>query len=351
MEKSFSSIHSTIHFDVLEALRGFAAAMVVLYHLTGDWSGYLAVDFFLILSGFILTHATHNSPYPPSKRDFILKRLFRLYPLHIFTLGLVIVVHFIINRTAPVIADENLPTLIQQFTLTNNVGLNHGLDWNYPSWSISVEFWVNMIFIFCIPRTTPTVLLVLLAILPLCLIFVMTGHLNVHYQNYFTVVNAGLLRGLGSFCLGILAYRLYQIGDTSRILDHARRYATLYESFLIVAFLALLIIPAAIKTPYDFFVPPLFFMMVVLFAFESGKISKSLKGFKYLGTLSYSIYLNQIAVIMAVSAFFRAYDISNNNKIMTVMLLLFGVSYLTYHYIEYPCKAYLTRKFIPPREA
>jgi peptidoglycan/LPS O-acetylase OafA/YrhL len=150
----------------LTSLRGLAALWVVLYHYStvyfprldiGDYSnliakGYLAVDLFFMLSGFVMTHVYYRAfseSITQNYRNFLVARIARLYPLHLLVL-------FLFLATA----------LTSQLLLYMRTGLFHGiplegarsmgafaanlfmlqglaageLSWNYPAWSISIEF-------------------------------------------------------------------------------------------------------------------------------------------------------------------------------------------------------------------
>lgn len=88
------------HFLILDALRGIAAIVVVLFHFLEVYSGgdhikqfinhgYLAVDFFFMLSGFVMAHAYDDRWNKMTVKDFFKRRLIRLHPMIIFgmTLG------------------------------------------------------------------------------------------------------------------------------------------------------------------------------------------------------------------------------------------------------------------------
>lgn len=77
--------NNKIMFHTLDSLRGLAAIAIVVFHVTGDWGGYLAVDFFLVLSGFILSHK-YLYMSDVDSISFVGSRLARLYPLHIYSL-------------------------------------------------------------------------------------------------------------------------------------------------------------------------------------------------------------------------------------------------------------------------
>jgi peptidoglycan/LPS O-acetylase OafA/YrhL len=98
----------------LDGLRGVASLMVVLFHsdLIGTWRprfGYLSVDLFFLLSGFVLAKAYYprfNLGMAP--REFIFVRVVRLYPMYVlgllFGLGAAFVNPFVLQRTAKAVS-------------------------------------------------------------------------------------------------------------------------------------------------------------------------------------------------------------------------------------------------------
>lgn len=147
----------------LTAARGFAAFAVVLFHVdrySGEpieqWFqvselGKLAVDFFFVLSGFVLVHvygaAWAKGTY--RHRDFLVRRIARIWPLHfvcLFGVGAVIAAgSFISLRPAwPVEASSFFAHLF----LLNATGLSPQLSWNQPAWSVGAEWSAYLAFPF-----------------------------------------------------------------------------------------------------------------------------------------------------------------------------------------------------------
>src|SRR5215468_3623213 len=114
--------------------------------------GYLGVDFFFILSGFIITHVYFASLASPSRsaaQIFLWHRLVRLYPVHITVLaGLVAIVSlaqaagFIFNNPQ----EWQWSDLLWQLTLLHAWGVTASPGWNAPSWSISAEWFAYLLF-------------------------------------------------------------------------------------------------------------------------------------------------------------------------------------------------------------
>jgi peptidoglycan/LPS O-acetylase OafA/YrhL len=143
----------------LTALRFFAAMWVIAYQfwptLGSDRplvlaKGYLGVDLFFVLSGFILCHV-YLRPYGErrfSYREFLWARLARIYPTHIVTLiGLGALVYlgsrFGASPGGNVLVWPSLPA---QLTLTQAWGLAPLGGWNHPAWSISAEWFAYLGF-------------------------------------------------------------------------------------------------------------------------------------------------------------------------------------------------------------
>lgn len=144
----------------LTALRFFAAMWVVLFHFWPDLGsarppalvakGYLGVELFFVLSGFILSHVYLGEfgkgrfNYP----TFLWARLARVYPLHLATLAGLGLLAGIAALSGPgagarVLVWSSLPA---QFTLTQAWGLAPRGGWNHPSWSISAEWFAYLAF-------------------------------------------------------------------------------------------------------------------------------------------------------------------------------------------------------------
>jgi peptidoglycan/LPS O-acetylase OafA/YrhL len=119
--------------------------------------GYLGVDFFFVLSGYIITHvyfASLASPHSGAVRIFLWHRFIRLYPVHITVLaGLVATVSlagaagYVLNNPQ----EWQWNDLLWQLTLLQAWGVTQSPGWNVPAWSISAEWFAYLLFP-CLPR-------------------------------------------------------------------------------------------------------------------------------------------------------------------------------------------------------
>ena len=142
--------------DALTGARGLAAWFVVLYHIRLAASaalpapfmsvlakGYLAVDLFFVLSGFVmwLTYAaTFREKGLAAAPDFLWRRLARIYPLHIAVLGATLAYALALTLAGKANAAQYpFAELPLHVILIQNWGFTPRLSWNDPSWSISTE--------------------------------------------------------------------------------------------------------------------------------------------------------------------------------------------------------------------
>jgi peptidoglycan/LPS O-acetylase OafA/YrhL len=328
------------HFIALDSLRGFAALYVVSFHMLPFWPGWLMVDFFFALSGFVLSHAYLYSGRDTSGLQFVFHRLARLYPLHVFALFFFIFSYVVREHSFPTYADGTLYTFLQQLTLTHSIGM-HTTDqpWNGPSWSVSVEFWVSILFFFLVKRSTPSIYLFIISAVCLLVIYNKSDNgLLVVTENFFGIINSGLLRCVCSFLCGVLTYRAYLALKSSEGL--LRRVPWTFMEILSLLAVAFIILARRNSvSDIDMFAPPVFMMLILVFAFDHGWISRMLKRTIYLGKISYSIYLNHVPVI----GLLMVLDIKGPFFLPAVYVVTLIVSHFSYQYIEKPCRTRVRR--------
>ena len=212
-------------FHLLDGLRGFAAILVVLYHLPPylqKWfacpNAFLAVDFFFCLSGFIIAYSYENRILSGmSLRDFCLSRFIRLYPLYFLGsfLGLlaVCILTFGHGRSHLRFSDLLVAGGLA-VTVLPNLGTawsNHNIfPLNGPAWSLFFELFANLIFWFGIRfRLATRLALLLITSTSLILLSLARGPLSDvgAFTGSFT---PGFARVGFSFAMGLVTYRVYQ---------------------------------------------------------------------------------------------------------------------------------------------
>ena len=209
----------------LTAMRFFAAMWVVSYHFWPSLGltmpnlvakGYLGVELFFVLSGFILSHVylrafgEQRFRYP----DFLWARLARIYPVHLAMLagmGLLVCVAMLIGApdSHKVLVWSSLPA---QLTLTQAWGLSPLGGWDHPSWSISAEWFAYLTFpayawaawrLRDRPKLAVALALILVAVLEVGFVHVAGFPLT------RATIDWGALRIVPCFALGCAVYLLW----------------------------------------------------------------------------------------------------------------------------------------------
>ena len=302
-----------MHFRVLDSWRGLAALFVALFHLdiysvlySLDFTrnAYLFVDFFFVLSGFVITHTYANRlGTPEAVGIFAIKRLGRLWPLHVVVLLAFIVAEggkvFLAARGSsffvPPFTGPNSPdAILINLFFGQSVGIVPHLTWNPPSWSISAEFWTYMIFAaalfaattwFSRIRFASVILVSALIIGSVAILILFAKH------GIDATYDLGLVRCLYGFLVGHLTYRFWHA------VSHVKFRTGLVEVAQVIA--VFMFVSSVGRTGYSLFAPLVFAVFVFTFAFESGPVSNLLLNGvnQWIGRISYSIYMWQAFII------------------------------------------------------
>ncbi|OGG46093.1 MAG: hypothetical protein A3F84_09925 [Candidatus Handelsmanbacteria bacterium RIFCSPLOWO2_12_FULL_64_10] len=370
------------YLPLLTPIRGIAALWVVFFHLPayfrlpsireylqGLEEGYLACDLFFVLSGFVLSHVytasfDHKVEFKTYIR-FMYARLSRIYPLHAFVLLLFVLLEVVkwtllyvagLNIAAqeqPFAGTRSPSSLAAQLLLLNGWGISGQHSWNFPSWSISTEWWVYAVFPFLILAmrrfsVRSRGVLSILCLGGLYILESLHGDLRLNLTG-----GAAMFRCLFEFALGMLVYTAYK-GRTRRL----NRWTTP----------ALVLSPLAVAAVIFAGLPD---TCVVLAACVT-VLSAALQGpgrlttllgsrcMTFLGEISYSVYLMQIFVfelLRKVSAVLLQGMALGPGSPSVVWETLFaagtvaaviGASTLTYRYVERPVQSVLRRLIAKP---
>lgn len=302
-------------FLVLDSWRGICALLVALFHFpTGSMvsqsafigSSYLFVDFFFVLSGFVIASSYGSRlNQPEDVARFTLVRFGRIYPLHLFMLAAfagfellrLVLPQLHGTGAAPFTGGFDPKSLLANLLLLQGVGFEDQLTWNAPSWSISAEFFAYLLFagVVFVAGARAWVWFVAAAITaPLFLLGFSTHHMDVSFDF-------GFIRCLYGFSLGALLawFQHDSIAGARQALARAggaRMAWTLAE----IVMMAVIVLFVSIAGDNDLGIaaPLVFALALFLFAHEGGWISALLRTpfMLTLGSLSYSIYMVHIFV-------------------------------------------------------
>lgn len=364
-------------FVALDSWRGICACLVAVMHfdayshlhtLSFVWNSYLFVDFFFVLSGFVIS-ANYQKRLMRGFGigRFMLLRFGRLFPLHVFILACFIGVEIIRSAVSLPSAMSAAPTFASDETslgaIAANVLLIHGLHmfdsltWNRPSWSISTEFYAYLVFALMVGNLRKGIWLATATVMVLSPILIA----SVSDHNMNATFDYGFIRCLYGFTAGVAAFRIFDLYVRKSRAPAGRVTATLAEAAsltIVVVFVVL-----AGERTISVLAPYVFLIVVVVFSVERGLISHVMtyRPLVTLGTLSYSIYmihlfvqyrlfdLGQLLETMSGVPVLTYVDAEHKKFLGTqlwygdllhlaMIPIVIAVSYLTYRFIEEPSR-------------
>ncbi len=296
----------TGRYEALDSLRGICACVVVLFHFktTGLISslavvqgGALFVDFFFVLSGFVIA-ASYGQRlehgYPLAR--YMLLRFGRIYPLHLTVLALFLLMELVgmlvpgLTARAAFTGSRSLSDLGISIALLQTFDPASGLTWNAPAWSIAAEFWTYALAgcLFVWGGRAKVWAMIAAVILSGAWLAGTANHL-LHDSDF------GIIRCIFGFFIGSLAFTLAP-RITAQLGQLGRSKASLVE--VLFAVLSLWLVSVAGSGILTMLAPPLFALALLAFASERGVLSFLLLTgpMRLLGRLSYSIYMIHVFV-------------------------------------------------------
>ncbi|HEV7689713.1 MAG TPA: acyltransferase [Hyphomonadaceae bacterium] len=351
-------------FLVLDGLRGIAAFAVILDHVASttlrSWfpGRYLAVDFFFVLSGFVLAHA-----YGQRLREgrlstgaFLKVRLIRLYPLYLLGLAIALIPPLVIflkgwggNPVAEtlVVAGTGLLFLPMPPVFTWTYGLLYPL--NGPAWSLFFEMIANVVYAAIARFLSPRVFAVMLPILGLATAFTVMRHTDVEGPGWlWPHFDAGLARVLFDFFAGVAIYRLRE-----HLLAKGKGFPAIPAWLGVALLLAIFAVPATGIWRQAFDTLAAIVLMPLLVTLVSGaKVNGRLAVLcGFLGTLSYGVYVLHVP-LMGLTA--MALDLIHIHlpygfvMVLLVALIAGCAAALANYVYDAPVRRWLTKALSSP---
>lgn len=389
---------STPYLSNLTPLRGIAALLTVMFHVDLMLGGggnlllkfkdsllftrmYLMVDFFFILSGFIMAHVYGrwftDSVSGSEFRRFTVARFARVYPLHFVTLVYCVGLRLWFVAAggvdgSPMEAISNNWTAIpSHLLLLHSMNVNEWFTWNNASWSISTEWWMYMLFPFLVKpfmvlKSVGRALIVLACFAGyLFIMFVIVPIVTVPASIPFVAVNPadlsinvsyqyGFLRCLFGFVLGMMVYQYYVEGTAKRLFGNG------YVLVLLTLGLGLCL---------HFAVPDVFsvtfFPLILLSAAYGSRRMDAFFGtvpLQRIGDWSFSIYLVHQPLMYTIATIMTYLNPPNPKapagpppppmNMLTGWLICLAfialtllVSFLTYRYVEVPARKWINARW------
>ena len=350
--------HPPRYLPALTGIRALAALLVLGMHTEQNVPagldsflpffarGYLGVDFFFVLSGFIITHvyaAGLASPKLTAVQIFLWHRFIRLYPVHVTVLaGLAAVVSlasaagFGFNNPQEWQWDD----LIWQLTLLQAWGVTTTPRWNVPSWSISAEWFAYLLFPLLAPalmwvRERAVALLIAVAALAATALLFTIADWTLN-----TWVGApALTRVFGEFLCGAALCRAVALSP-----EYARASGDILAAGAFLAFLF------GASTGVADFALVAFLALTIFGAATSKRFVTRILGsrpFVWLGEISYSVYMVHFPVLIIIRRLWERLGFAHwpatgkiSAFIFTVALVL-ALAAMVFYIVERPARTRL----------
>lgn len=369
------------HYELLDGLRGVAALLVVWYHVFEGYAfaggtliesinhGYLAVDFFFILSGFVIGYA-YDDRWGKSLtvKNFFKRRLIRLHPMVV--MGAVLgVITFCIqcseqwDGTHVATSMVMWALLFAMFFIPAYPGAGYEVrgngemfPLNGPSWSLFFEYIGNILYALFIRRLSTKALTVFVVLLGICLacfaIFDVSGYGMIGVGWTLDSVNfvGGLLRMLFPFSLGLLLSRNF-------------KPVKVRGAFWICSFVLLVLFcvpyvegvePICMNGLFEAFCIVVVFPVLIILGASGNTTDKtSTRICKFLGDISFPLYITHYPFMYLFYSWLIENQYFTFGETWQVALCVYVwnilVAYLCLKLYDEPVRRWLSKKFLKKR--
>lgn len=371
MNESAADLKTKPHYEILDGLRGVAAVIVVAFHICEAHAvspltqlinhGYLAVDFFFVLSGFVIGYAYDDRWGKMSSWDFFKRRLIRLHPMVIMgTIIGAIGFYFGASQMFPLIHDtpvwKMLLVMLVGFTMVPLLPSMDIRGWqemhplNGPAWSLFFEYVANILYAFVVRRFSKVLLAILVLISGGVLLhFALTtpqGNFAGGWSVDGTQLRIGFTRLMYPFFSGLLLFRM---GKLIRV-----KHAFWLCSILMAIILALPRFGGA-ERPW---LNGLYEALCILFLFPlivsmgaggslHGRYSRRIC--EWLGQLSYPLYITHYTFIYIYTAWVADRKLPLSKTYPYALLVFFGsitIAFVCLKLYDEPVRHWLKKRYL-----
>ena len=364
-------------YELLDGLRGVAALIVIWYHIFEGFAsspydqmlnhGYLAVDFFFVLSGFVVGYAYNDRWGKMSTGGFFKRRLIRLHPMVVMG-ALIGVVAFIIQGCTTWSGEVTPLSMVMLSMLMAMLmipacpncgaevrGNGEMFPLNGPAWSLLFEYIGNILYALALRRLSTKALATLVVVMGGAIAtFAMAdgsgfGHLGVGWTMAEYNFVGGMLRMGFAFSMGLLLQRQF-------VPRRIKGAFWLCSALLVAA----LVMPYAgdeslkwINGLYDTICVVGLFPLIVWVAASGSTTDRASTGVcNFLGEISYPLYIIHYPSMYLFYYHYASWSATPHTFAQVWYIALAVVvgnivaAWLLLRFYDKPVRAYLTRKFI-----
>ncbi len=351
---SLANLQSKKHFEVLDGLRGVAALCVVIFHFM-EWvytnpgqnfigHGFLAVDFFFCLSGFVIGYAYDDRIAQMGITAFFKSRIIRLHPLVVAgsVLGLLAFLfdpfggNVQLYSTAKIVLTFVCSVLLIPLPVIADRGFNL-FSFNAPSWSLFWEYMANIVYALFLSRIRRNLLwlLTMASAVAICLVCYRAGNLLGGWSG--PTFWDGSARISYSFLAGLLVYR------SGWVIKNNLGFTGM-SVLLVLAF----VMPfSGWNLIYEPLIVLFYFPLLVVLG--AGTVSTpGLKGVcLFSGKISYPLYMTHYAALWMFGNYYTHYKPNAGQLTLIIIasiVLLIGIAYLVMVLYDIPLRKYWGNK-------
>lgn len=323
----------------INGLRGWAVILVLFFHyeLLNFYGGFVGVDIFFVISGFLMTYIISNS-YEAKRftiSNFYSRRAKRIIPALIMLIIFVLVVGFIIlppNELLQLAKHAGSSALfLSNFTYMDEAGYFDTISsnkWLLHTWSLSVEWQFYLIY--------PLILKIVYAIAPRhkkilwLLIFHILAFLSLYY---FSIKSSAIKEEFGFFMLPARAWELIAGSIAFYVLNlkiFKSKIKFISDICILLLILSSLLISDAYRWPSSYTLIPVFLTFLIIINNANHSLLLGNKVLQFFGNISYSLYLWHWPIFVALNFFFLDTFLWKLIGILISIVLAF----ISYNFIE-----------------
>lgn len=321
----------------LDALRGFAALSVVLFHYFSKYNhpidlpnwfnkGGLGVSLFFMISGFVIYMSLNHSS---TIKSFIISRFARLYPAYWTAIFITSLFIFIFRDTF------NLEQFLANLTMFQYWLRYSNIDGVYWTLRVEMSYYILMIIIFYF-KSFFKIQHAIIAWLFLQIIIngILIKFLNFDYLIIKVISTLFILDFVHLFIAGMMLYYLYE-----------KQQVTL--SYTLICFS---LVNSYIVDDTYHFISFFFFIVLFISIFKFNIRILRINFFRFLGTISYSLYLLHQVIGYIVMDYLYQYNLNSYIVILLTFIFLIFLSFLNWKIVELilskKLRIFLTKRFI-----
>lgn len=308
--------------------------------------GFLGVDLFFILSGFILAYNYHDAFNPLSKRDylkFLSYRIARIYPVH-FSMLIAYLISVIgikvLGWPITMPGAFTVEAFVRNLILIQAWSFETQFSWNAPAWSVSCEWMAYLVFplLVLLSRRSSGYIKLLTGILASVMLIVSPMLFTLHGTAGY-----GFLRILFEFPIGCLLFHAYKDG-----------YGKEWNWSLIIPVLILGVFSVGYffgKHSQILLAAPLFAPLILGLAYGTNPLSRLLSCRLLVigGYISYSVYMvHELVLLISRKIIRQIFDPNSASVYLIAVPIIVGLvwflAWLMFHYIEEPARALLRKQ-------